>query len=289
MAPVIRREAFTRFILTLSDQQLVTGLAILIAALNNRCETSRYEFDIAVSLAWFSTITPLATMDALHEYFCEHPEVRNWRLVGIGVVMLLLLVCLLFQNTSSDMPPTTPVQCVIDDISINIDWDFSNYIIVVVIVLSAFFNRLVNLLEPQDRSLNGYLWLFRESVRLKFRKSDWSRKEFNRVFDQRFKDLVTRRKASSATATAGSYWPRFSYLMAEYETSYLSQIPSLWFGLSYGLTQVIIARWDSQAVPDDQANIMGFGQIVPLVLLVLPMFSASEVYYGKITILYTPY
>jgi len=60
-----RVEAFDRFILSLSDQQLATGLAILIAAIANQCTLSPPEFRIAFSLAWFSTTTHLATLDSL--------------------------------------------------------------------------------------------------------------------------------------------------------------------------------------------------------------------------------
>ena len=64
-----RREALKKFILTLSDQQLVTGIAILMACFANWCRTSVYELNIVVSLAWFSSATHLATLDVLRDYF----------------------------------------------------------------------------------------------------------------------------------------------------------------------------------------------------------------------------
>lgn len=58
----IRSEALVRFVLTLSDQQLVTGLAVLIAAFAKHCTISGDNFQIATALAWFSSMTHLALM-----------------------------------------------------------------------------------------------------------------------------------------------------------------------------------------------------------------------------------
>ena len=46
--------ALERFLLTLSDQQLVTGLAVLIAGYMRMCSMPLYYFNIIASLAWFS-------------------------------------------------------------------------------------------------------------------------------------------------------------------------------------------------------------------------------------------
>lgn len=46
-----REEVLKRFILTLSDQQLATGLAILIAAVANQCTLTVWEFQLAFALA----------------------------------------------------------------------------------------------------------------------------------------------------------------------------------------------------------------------------------------------
>jgi hypothetical protein len=46
-----REEVVKRFILTLSDQQLATGLAILISAIANQCTLTVWEFQLAFSLA----------------------------------------------------------------------------------------------------------------------------------------------------------------------------------------------------------------------------------------------
>jgi hypothetical protein len=107
------QEAFSRFILTLSDQQLVTGLAILIGAVSNQQILSVYEFSVVLSLAWFSSTTHLATLDALREYFLEHKVVRNWRVGGMLSLLALLSYCLVTAMLAQTrlLDPTVPIQC----------------------------------------------------------------------------------------------------------------------------------------------------------------------------------
>ena len=106
-----RTEALTRFILALSDQQLVTGLAVLIGALTFRCTVSSYEFQVVVSLAWFSSMTHLATLDVLRDYFIRNQVVRNLRLVGMVAMMVLLAFGLVLPL--GGVCSSAPFQCAI--------------------------------------------------------------------------------------------------------------------------------------------------------------------------------
>jgi hypothetical protein len=65
-SPRIRRmkHSVEAFILALSDQQLIKGLAILIAAFA-RCDVSVYSFSNASAIAWFSCTTHIATLTVL--------------------------------------------------------------------------------------------------------------------------------------------------------------------------------------------------------------------------------
>ena len=73
-----------------------------------------------------------------------------------------------------------------------------------------------------------------------------------------------------------------SYLYQQLSDSFLGEILTLVFGMAYGITEVLYARLK---VPDvglsDGQNAMGFGQLVPLLLMVLPILAAGEVYFGK--------
>lgn len=55
--PVIQK-----VVLALSDQQLLTGLAILIASLCQLCSISVYHFAVVGDLAWFSSNVHITTL-----------------------------------------------------------------------------------------------------------------------------------------------------------------------------------------------------------------------------------
>jgi hypothetical protein len=67
-----RREGYQDFILVLSDQQLVTGLAILIAGFMI-CDISLYSFTIVSAVAWFSSTTHLSSLAVLKGYVGPGP------------------------------------------------------------------------------------------------------------------------------------------------------------------------------------------------------------------------
>jgi hypothetical protein len=58
------QEAFESFILAFSDQQLVTGLALLVSAYF-KGDITVYSFQVASALAWFSSTIHLATLVVL--------------------------------------------------------------------------------------------------------------------------------------------------------------------------------------------------------------------------------
>ncbi|CZR65640.1 uncharacterized protein PAC_15540 [Phialocephala subalpina] len=107
----VRQEALVKFILVLSDQQLVTGLAILIGAVANQYKLTGYEFSVVLSLAWFSSTTHLATLDVLRDYLVTHPVVRNWRVYGMISLLVLLAYTMFFTTIASSSTTKVPIQC----------------------------------------------------------------------------------------------------------------------------------------------------------------------------------
>ncbi|CZS95552.1 uncharacterized protein RAG0_05146 [Rhynchosporium agropyri] len=83
----LREQTMTHFILALSDQQLVTGLAVLITGYAQRCSISGHHFEIVASLAWFSSTTHLSTLAALQKYLICHPMIKHMRVIGVMAVL----------------------------------------------------------------------------------------------------------------------------------------------------------------------------------------------------------
>lgn len=65
------------------------------------------------------------------------------------------------------------------------------------------------------------------------------------------------------------------------------QILWLCFALAWGTIHLFVARnyLSQNAVVDSDENVWSFGQFLPVVLLMLPILSIAEDFYGKIRLL----
>lgn len=82
-------------------------------------------FRVVVTLAWFSSTTHLATLGVLRNYFLVHEVVKNWRIVGMISLLILLMLSLLAPTGIA--PQTAPLQCGINLLSLSfkhLDGDF---------------------------------------------------------------------------------------------------------------------------------------------------------------------
>ena len=106
-------------VLMFSDQQLVTGLALLISGfVQLRCGISSYHWQTIIYLAWFSSLTHLTTLTVLRQYFRDNPAPRLWRAVLMLVLVTLLGFALLpsgdfwwfTSDNSLDYTPGVPTN-----------------------------------------------------------------------------------------------------------------------------------------------------------------------------------
>src|SRR5271170_6255348 len=87
-------EFFEKIILGFSDQQLVTGLGILVVAFLRfpNGQITIYHFNIAVDIAFFSANVHLITLTVLRKYLLDSSFVKIVRLVLMASLGILLLV-----------------------------------------------------------------------------------------------------------------------------------------------------------------------------------------------------
>jgi hypothetical protein len=82
-------------VLMFSDQQLVTGISILVSGYSQlRCGLSTYHWQIVVYLAWFASLTHLTTLTALRQFFRRTPILAYWRVIFMGCTIGLLATAL---------------------------------------------------------------------------------------------------------------------------------------------------------------------------------------------------
>ena len=97
-------DALQNAVLAFGDQQIVTGIAILVSAYAQiHCGLQLYHWQIAVDLALFSSITHLTTLTCLRGYFRERKSLRTIRLIFMGTIYIMLSVAL---STTGYMPVT---------------------------------------------------------------------------------------------------------------------------------------------------------------------------------------
>jgi len=72
---------------------------------------------------------------------------------------------------------------------------------------------------------------------------------------------------------------KLNALLVDYSASFFSAIPVFLWSLSYGVTGTVLSRQLKPNVEGSE-NELDFGQIVPLFLLLLPLFAILEMYYG---------
>lgn len=283
-----RREvAFEKFILALSDQQLVTGMAILIAIFANHCRTSIYELNIAISLAWFSSTTHLGTLDVLHRYFRQNIVVRNWRMVGMIGMLILLIPGLVLVESYVFYTPEIPMQCARFLPRSNPDAGIGPLAatFVIMYLCTGYGSRLYKTFTSEDGSMMDPEWLIWNLLFLLFSRN--SRQDRHAAIEKAINVCNTRRTLLvearlESISNKYSLIRRMGLCIGAYSRSFLQCIAALFFFLSYGISGVVADRWLDYSVDlGEGSSTMEFGQIVPLVLLILPLLAFAEIFYGK--------
>ena len=257
-------------LLVLSDQQLIAGIAMIVAALALRTSISVYHFTIVTDLLWFSMNVHLQGMWSLIYYMRDHPVSRNW---SMFLMVLMALSIIIFQVFTShrywnDSWPYE-LHCLVDDLRSNIEGVPSKWTIANVILITHHYSVLII-----------YLWNI----------DGWA---YSRLFEPCWQ-LLKHRRQEAKERRSYSKFLRSCRLFIELifllpviilllyvDSDCLSLVESAaWF--AYGLYWVFTDRQiDPACIKEGDETKMGFGQIVPLVLLSLGFFVFGEAYYGE--------
>jgi hypothetical protein len=154
-----RRKSLNAFLLTLSDQQLVTGPAMMIAALAQHCQISCYEFQVVTSLGFLASTTHLITLVVLRPYLRENKVVRNIRSTAMILNLGLLLYCVMLSAASYNVDSSVHIQCVMSNFS-NLQPNALNYpnaLITVMFLVVQYYQSLAQLYDQHHPPL--YNWL----------------------------------------------------------------------------------------------------------------------------------
>ena len=97
----VTRNALQKVALMFSDQQLVTGIAVLVVGFVKHCTITQYHFFAVSLLAWMSFTTHQSTVMILQRYLIENPAMRLWRVTWM-VSLFVLVVAAQVINLHDD-------------------------------------------------------------------------------------------------------------------------------------------------------------------------------------------
>lgn len=176
--------ALRRIVLMFSDQQVVTGIALLASGYAQLSSgISNYHWQMLVYLAWFSSLTHLSTLTVLRQYFQDNRKARLWRAVLMLITVLMLGAALLptsdtlWLNASEPLlwldpnhrnhlvPILAPALCYFrrlgsrdshDRFKIR-SWTGTSMIISLVVLISGYITRMLKLWDHASNNCRYYL------------------------------------------------------------------------------------------------------------------------------------
>lgn len=142
----------------MSDQQLVTGLSIMISAYSRlNCGIPIYHWKLIATTAWFSSATHLATLLFLRQYLQRNRCLWYVRLVLMTVLVVMLAVAMVPTGVYLQSP--MPARCAYDPAGywMYVTGKSITMIISDVMLLGGFLIRLIEMSSTVKRLSGGSL------------------------------------------------------------------------------------------------------------------------------------
>lgn len=270
-----------KIILNLSDQLLLTGLAVLVAGFWTRCSISVYHFAIVSDLAWFASNVHLITLAVLWEYLRDKPVLRNWRALLMACTASLLIASTILQGHRAwyDSWPYD-AQCVFNDYTVGsiggspARWMYTNLFLIAIDYPPSILRLYqVNFCRK---------WLYSKP-----------REGMRRAVEtfERMRPFADTSSALTIRVKRGLYSGCVMILRSfcfVHSLTYLSinyVFNSRWFNLLFCISWYVvglISLLKDKNIPreemDDDENKMSFGQIVPILVFGSTIIVAREAF-----------
>lgn len=267
------KEILENTMLSLSDQQLVFGLAVLVAGF---CEMVRenlslYHWNMIVYLAWLSSSVHIASLTMLREMPKQSKKFRNIRVIGMLVLWALLVAASWPTRRSSEARLLrVPVRCL---------WSMRVWTQEETrpFLGNLNFSWLLSLLML----FGTYVWKLLQL----FSSSDgWVRK-YIRAKPEATMERTMRRLARPDARAVWLRWPARKLVTvvyvifvssAEVAESFVACLMYLAFALPWGILNLFHNHAKIGHETRHGEAILTFGQLIPLFLLVLPLLELIE-------------
>lgn len=266
-----RRNVLSRLILSLADQQLVTGFALMLTGwvvYYDRLDGAH--FSLTIYLSCLSSSSHLAALITLRSYFSENPTLALFRICIISIFAILLAVSIALAENSFG-----PFYFVLWTIAerFGMIWAPPGLIETVTIwpILWAFWTGVWQILPKTRKQVQAWLkrniwpWCLRAGVR---QCSNLMNRHLPQKIDARLRKL---------------FWAALEYLFFLGPcTVFLLQILFALISIAMALAQKFSPGVDiSCSLNSKDENEMGYGQILAVLMLALPVISTIEAYKGR--------
>jgi len=247
-------------VLGFSDQQLVTGFALLLVSFAHfqDGQISIYHFNLVSDMAWYASNTHLITLTVLAEYLKANPVVRTWRLLTIlGMGGLLFAATILSSNESWTGALNCPAVCLAQQMNLNPTLFDPAALLSIIIFIMGYMINIIPLFDT-SRVWLAELRRFIESVYKRTNPSFRVGRTIHQILGK-----STSRIHEFIGSTIGAMI-----------------FHTVWFII--GIFQLLSDRIKGQYVlgADQNENTWSFGQLLSLLLIVLNVFAAVEIYCG---------
>ena len=270
-----------KLVLSLSDQQLLTGLAVLIASFWTHCSISVYHFALVNDLAWFSSSVHVTTLSVLRQYLHDNTLLRNWR-VALMTILALLLVASTIMEGHREWFDSWPydAQCLFSNLSGNIGGAPRYWMLVGLTLISI--NYPLSIIPLFDRPMEFVdKWLYKKpraasdqaAKRLKEYSSHTTSPDLFKGRMRRFAYTLVLLIVRGLSCTY------FALLALIGSNICILVLDIFWFAFS--LWSIIGDRDIPSSEINGDENAMTFGQIMPILLLSSVVLVFWEAYAGR--------
>ncbi|KAI1658887.1 hypothetical protein F4813DRAFT_395299 [Daldinia decipiens] len=286
-------------VLAASDQQLVTGLAIMAAGYIQHCTITQYHFDIVASLGGIAFNVYQPALYALDGYTNRDPQMKLCRTILMTILfgMIIPSIFAVFNVNFLELYGAS-TQCIWDNL-IDSHHDTTSDVLLsfnLIVTVWAYIESMRCLYPTIFRRIprisNFILTCFEGMLHWIDKKSSQYVQTANSTYQ-----LYTETQSIKAFVTLSYHWAMYTIvtiivrpifwvifiLVFTFQEIIRSHFIDIWRAYTVTLAliiEVISIKQDavSSEVINGSENKWGFGQILPLLLLVLPVMSTWEVF-----------
>jgi hypothetical protein len=288
-----RQKGLNTFVLSLSDQQLVIGPAMIVAALSQYCRLSCYEFQVVNSLAFLASSTHLATLMLLRQYFRQNRFVRNVRVIGMFCTHILLFYTTVISSALNSLDKFAKLQCVSAKYLARDPFTpFFTIMFLTVVYANAISHLYRDRRHRPFETLLRRLCCKRKSGP-QLTDEDFQKWYFEHVWHSRHRPGSKAQRShlwqgvltpTKPDEPSRGWWDvrrsliLYRAVLFDFAESFILQIFILILNAWYGVMQVVASRAGAPSIKGP-VNAVDFGQVIPVFLLILPILTASELYF----------